>query len=71
MNIEKEKAVEIIRLLEIKRRELAKNEKATAAYWNGDDWGSISGFKDAEEWIRSSLATYLTELLAKHQQPEI
>jgi hypothetical protein len=65
VNIEKEKAVEIIRLLEIKRRELARNEKATAAYWNCDDWGSISGFKDAEEWVRGSLATYLTELLGE------
>lgn len=63
MNIEKARAAEIIRLLDIKRSELIKNEKANAAYWNGDDWGSVSGSRDAKEWLNDSLATYLIEIL--------
>lgn len=63
MKIEKERAVEIIHLLDVKRSELAKNEKASGHYWNGDGWGSISGFRDAEKWMNDSLAIYLTELL--------
>lgn len=63
MNIEKNKAIEIIRLLEVKRSELTRNEKANAAYWNGDDWGSVSGSRDAKEWLNDSLAAYLIEIL--------
>jgi hypothetical protein len=63
MDIKKNKAIEIIRLLEVKRSELIRNEKAKAAYWNGDDCGSISGSRDAKEWLNNSLAAYLTELL--------
>lgn len=60
-----EKAIEVIRLLEVKRKELEKDEKANGHYWNGDSWGSISGFKDAEEWLRESLANYLIEILGE------
>lgn len=63
MTIKKERALEIIHLLDAKRNELSKNEKASGDYWNGDDWGSISGFKDAKKWMNDSLATYLIELL--------
>lgn len=63
MTIKKERALEIIHLLDVKRKEFLKDEKASGHYWNGDDWGSISGFNDAEKWINDSLATYLTDIL--------
>lgn len=58
-----DRADEIITLLEKKRNELERNEKASEHYWNGDDWGSISGYKDARNWVMRSLAEYLMELL--------
>jgi hypothetical protein len=38
-----------------------KDERATPAYWNSDDWGSISGIRDAEEWIESQLTDYIVK----------
>lgn len=30
----------------------ARDRRSTAAYWNADDWGSISGVRDAIEWVK-------------------
>lgn len=55
-------ACEHAKQLEDKRRELMKDERASATYWNGDTWGSISGFRDAEEWVNRELEKYRKQL---------
>lgn len=42
-----------------KRAELMKDEKATAAYWNCDSFGSISGIRDAENWVEGELEKFM------------
>lgn len=54
---------EIIKKIFLKKEKLMNDPRATAAYWNADDWGSISGFKDAEKWVNTELGKYLKELL--------
>lgn len=36
-----------------------EDPRANVDYWNADDWGSISGIRDAEEWVESQLARYV------------
>lgn len=37
------------------RKRAALSPKSTAAYWNGDDWGSISGIKEAAQWVEDEM----------------
>ncbi len=43
----------------IKLREEAdkanQDERSHSDYWNGDSWGSISGIRDANEWVENQL----------------
>lgn len=55
--------VKVLEKLDKKTEELNKDERSLPSYWNGDDWGSISGIRDAAEWVASSRAAYLEELL--------
>lgn len=41
------------------REKIMKDQKATAYYWNCDDWGSISGHRDADEWVERQLAEFV------------
>lgn len=36
-----------------------RDQRSTARYWNGDDWGSISGSQDAAKWVNDQLVKYL------------
>jgi hypothetical protein len=57
---------EITKLLEKvdeKRRILSEDKRASASYWNGDDWGSISGHRDAAEWVNDQLAELVLDEL--------
>lgn len=55
--------VAVLKKLDEKTEELKKDKRYDPSYWNGDDWGSISGVRDAAEWMTSSRAAYLEELL--------
>ena len=53
-------AMSVIESLDKQETKLLGDKRATADYWNGGDgWGSISGFKDAHEWVTRQLAKYL------------
>lgn len=45
----------LIKDVETRKRDLQKDERSRAAYWNCDDWGSISGFREAEEWVQGKI----------------
>jgi len=53
----------VIHKLDVKTAELKKDERSLPSYWNGDDWGSISGIRDAADWLARNRAAYLEELL--------
>lgn len=42
-----------------KRAELMKDERSRAAYWNCDDFNSISGIRDAENWVEGELEKFM------------
>lgn len=42
-----------------KRAELSRDPQSTAAYWNGDGWGSIDGIRDAENWIKGEMDKFI------------
>jgi hypothetical protein len=46
-------------------RRLSLEPQAKDSYWNGDAWGSISGIRDAEDWVSDRLAAYLLMRVAK------
>lgn len=56
----------LIRNIEDKRRKLQADERATARYWNCDDYGSIDGFRDAEAWLDRNLAEYALQEIEKY-----
>ena len=60
-----QKAKEILAGIEKERARLGQDKRATASYWNGDDWGSIFGMRDAEDWINVNLAKYLLKRISK------
>lgn len=60
-----EDAIKIIKKLEKNKAKLQKDPRSTGNYWNGDDWGSISGWNDATEWVEQEQAKKLLELLEK------
>lgn len=55
--------LEIIRGLAAVREKARNDKRSTAAYWNGDDWGSISGHRDAAEWMEDQEVKYLDAAL--------
>ena len=57
----------LIKSIESARQVLLKDERASARYWNGDDWGSISGHKDAIEWVESELAGLVLKEIKKRK----
>ncbi len=66
-----QQAKDILKKLADKRAVLMQDEKATAAYWNADDWGSISGVRDAAEWVENELANYLLTLVNPKKPKDI
>jgi hypothetical protein len=46
------------------------DERATAAYWNADDWGSISGIKDADEWVENQILKYVVKYASPNNRPK-
>lgn len=60
-----EDAIEIIKKLEKNKEKLNRDPKAFGNYWNADDWGSVSGWNDATEWVNREQAKKLLKLLKK------
>lgn len=52
-------AIRLLRGIEKKKSTLQKDQRASCHYWNGDSWGSISGIRDAAEWVDGELAKYI------------
>lgn len=52
---------ELLKGIKAKRTEVLKDERSTDRYWNGDDWGSISGVRDAQEWVDNQITNYVVE----------
>lgn len=45
--------------IEKKQRELRADQRSTAAYWNCDSWGSMSGIDDAHNWVEGQLIVFV------------
>lgn len=54
-------AKKLIKGIKATEAKSAKNIRSTPTYWNGDDWGSIQGVKDAAEWVENQLIDYILE----------
>lgn len=62
------RAKNILRKLDKADRRIKQDMRATAAYWNADDWGSISGVRDAQEWVENERARTLLKLMKKRKK---
>lgn len=58
-------AQNLIDSIHAKEREIAQDERSSPHYWNGDGWGSISGFNDAEKWQKNELARFVNNQIKK------
>ncbi len=58
-------AKEFLKKLDAFHEKTIKDQRATANYWNGDDWGSISGHRDASDWVERQLAEFVVNYRAK------
>lgn len=47
------------------REKAKKDRRATAEYWNCDSWGSISGHRDANEWVDRQQVEYIAKRIAE------
>lgn len=61
-------AVSLIRGITAAREKAHRDERSKARYWNCDDWGSISGIRDAEEWVEGQVARYVVGRLREFQK---
>lgn len=52
-------AKKILAGLETAKRKAMKDPRSKPEYWNGDGWGSVSGVKEADDWVNRQLASYL------------
>lgn len=52
-------------------RKLRQSKYASPHYWNGDTWGSISGIRDANEWVDCELAKFVNKRLRSALQSAI
>lgn len=58
-------ALKLLQGIEAERNRAQRDVRASASYWNGDDWGSISGINDAGGWVEGELVRYVL----KHAKP--
>ena len=52
-------AAKLLKGIEEAKRKALADQRSNAAYWNGDDWGSASGIKDAEECVNDQVLAYI------------
>lgn len=56
-------ADKLIKGIDSARTRANKDKRSTAEYWNGDDWGSCSGIKDADDWVNNQINTWVVKFL--------
>jgi hypothetical protein len=54
--------------IEKEREKANRDQRSTASYWNADDWGSISGIRDAEEWVENQIIKYVLKHARRKSQ---
>lgn len=64
---EQQFATKLVEGIDAAREKARKDPKSTAAYWNGDDWGSISGIRDAQEWVNTQVNNWVIRFVKKHK----
>jgi len=62
---DKEFAKSLLAGIEKTKKKINNDERATAEYWNADDWGSMSGIKDANEWEENQIVEYVVKRIKK------
>ncbi len=55
----REQAQALLDGIERVRDEARKDKRATASYWNGDDWGGLSGQRDAASWVNEQVLEFI------------
>lgn len=55
----------IVREWNDKLKDVCRDHRAGPAYWNGDDWGSISGFRDADEWVNNQMIAWVERAIKR------
>lgn len=56
-----DQAKQLVRDLLEHRKTLRRRPESTGDYWNGDGWGSIQGFKDADNWLENEMAAFVVK----------
>lgn len=64
-------ALRIVKGLPTVEAEARNDVRSSPAYWNGDDWESISGSHDAREWMDQQLAQYVSKEILKLLNPPL
>jgi len=55
----KEWAKKLLKGIEETKERARRDKRSTSAYWNGDEWGSLSGVRDAEEWTENQVLDFI------------
>jgi hypothetical protein len=54
-------AKSLLRGIKAAKEHALSDRRSNAAYWNGDDWGSISGAIDASNWVEEQVVNYVVK----------
>jgi len=60
-------ADKLIKGINAAKKRAEKSPKATAAYWNCDNWGSCSGMQDADTWVKDYVRNWVMEFVEKNK----
>jgi hypothetical protein len=63
-----EDAKSVLDSLEEERKRLLTHKESNPAWHNCDEWGSISGIKDAEKYVKDGLAKHLMKLITEIEE---
>ena len=55
----------LLKGIEKKKESARRDQRANPLYWNGDDWGSISGIRDAREWMEGEIIKYILKRVTR------
>lgn len=64
----REWAKELLEKIDRVRAAAKKDPRSTAAYWNCDGWGSIQGYREAEEWVNNQVIDSIVKLTKDLQE---
>lgn len=60
-------AKELLAKINHARTKANNDQRSKAEYWNGDNWGSMSGIKDAINWVDNQIIDCIIE----HATPKV